>query len=358
MEATTVHRDTLFREVWEEPISKLAIRYKISDVGLAKVCRKLRVPVPPRGYWARIQNGQSITRPKLPMLPPGVSEKATISPVSLRSPELPTAVEKQVAFEADPANRISVDPGRELHPLVRKTQAFLNGKSTPTNTQAPLSVKVGKASQDRAMTLLSTLLYAFEERGFTVEADSGRREGSRVVIHDEPLRFSLEEEMRRVAIRESKKSFSFGPRFELEPTNKLIFRIHDWHAHRYRKNWSDRPGRPLETQLNHLIPALVNLSLVTREIRLEHERKMAAIDEEFRQRELEQSRRGRLQADSRNWQVAVELRSLIAQVSNCATPEEMNAPELTRWLEWANWVATGSDPLRKGLKVFLEQYKF
>ena len=39
-------------------MAKLAKQYGISDVGLAKVCRKLAIPVPGRGYWAKKEAGQ------------------------------------------------------------------------------------------------------------------------------------------------------------------------------------------------------------------------------------------------------------------------------------------------------------
>lgn len=46
-----VHRETLYEEVWETPLSRLAPeKYGVSDVGLRKVCEKLHVPTPPRGY--------------------------------------------------------------------------------------------------------------------------------------------------------------------------------------------------------------------------------------------------------------------------------------------------------------------
>ncbi|MDX6463579.1 MAG: hypothetical protein QOJ51_2281 [Acidobacteriaceae bacterium] len=83
-------------------MSSLAKRYNISDVGLAKVCRKLQVPVPPSGYWARIRNDHSLVKPKLPRLPPGVSETARISPIVLHSRELPEAVKEQQAYEDVP----------------------------------------------------------------------------------------------------------------------------------------------------------------------------------------------------------------------------------------------------------------
>jgi hypothetical protein len=107
-----------------------------------------------------------------------------------------------------------------------------------------------------------------------------------------------------------------------------------------------------------MIPALVDLSLVIREKRLESERRTAEIHEEFRQRDLEQSRRRQMESDSRNWRTSTELRSLIAEVQGSASKEEINSPELARWLSWANWVATGSDPLRGGVRTFLERYKF
>jgi hypothetical protein len=49
----TFSREELYAAVWAEPISRLAARLGLSDVGIAKACRKLAVPRPPRGYWAR-----------------------------------------------------------------------------------------------------------------------------------------------------------------------------------------------------------------------------------------------------------------------------------------------------------------
>ena len=80
MPPITVQREALYEETWAEPMSSLAKRYNISDVALAKVCRKLQVPVPPRGYWARIRNGYKVTKPPLPQLPRGKQTSATVSP--------------------------------------------------------------------------------------------------------------------------------------------------------------------------------------------------------------------------------------------------------------------------------------
>lgn len=50
-----VTRGQLYEEVWSMPLSQLCERYGLSDNGLRKVCRRLSVPVPPRGYWAKVE---------------------------------------------------------------------------------------------------------------------------------------------------------------------------------------------------------------------------------------------------------------------------------------------------------------
>ena len=49
-------------------MAKLAQKYGISDVGLAKVCLKLAIPVPGRGYWAKKDAGQAVEKIPLPTL--------------------------------------------------------------------------------------------------------------------------------------------------------------------------------------------------------------------------------------------------------------------------------------------------
>jgi hypothetical protein len=61
-------RKTLYAQVWAKPVQEMAKSYGISGVALAKTCRKLEIPVPPRGYWAQVRNGQKIKRPPLPEL--------------------------------------------------------------------------------------------------------------------------------------------------------------------------------------------------------------------------------------------------------------------------------------------------
>jgi hypothetical protein len=58
-------REVLYTLVWTRPISRLARDFGISDRGLSKICDRLEVPVPPRGYWARKEAGQAVVQYRL-----------------------------------------------------------------------------------------------------------------------------------------------------------------------------------------------------------------------------------------------------------------------------------------------------
>lgn len=74
----SLDRPALFERVWSIPVDQLAKEWGLSGRGLSKACARLRVPVPPRGYWARVAAGQKVHRPKLPILPPGQAEEIVI----------------------------------------------------------------------------------------------------------------------------------------------------------------------------------------------------------------------------------------------------------------------------------------
>ena len=59
-------REKLYEQVWSQPMRTVAQAYAVSDVWLAKVCRRLKMPVPGRGYWAKKAAGMKVgRRPKL-----------------------------------------------------------------------------------------------------------------------------------------------------------------------------------------------------------------------------------------------------------------------------------------------------
>jgi len=59
-------RDTLYKEVWEKPVSHVAKGYGISGRMMKKLCEKLQVPVPPNGFWSSYRAGMPVEKTPLP----------------------------------------------------------------------------------------------------------------------------------------------------------------------------------------------------------------------------------------------------------------------------------------------------
>jgi len=68
-------RKELYELVWRQPMRTVAASAGISDVALAKHCKKANIPVPNRGYWARKQAGKPTIRISLPPRFPGASDR-------------------------------------------------------------------------------------------------------------------------------------------------------------------------------------------------------------------------------------------------------------------------------------------
>ena len=64
-------RESLHEIVWTAPVTEVAKHLGVSDVGLAKLCRRAAIPTPARGYWARVESGQHVGSAALPPAPAG-----------------------------------------------------------------------------------------------------------------------------------------------------------------------------------------------------------------------------------------------------------------------------------------------
>jgi hypothetical protein len=85
LQVQRLSREELYARVWSEPISKLAMKLGISDVGLAKACRRANVPVPERGYWARLAAGQRMRWTPLPQQEEGMPHRVKFKVRSAQS---------------------------------------------------------------------------------------------------------------------------------------------------------------------------------------------------------------------------------------------------------------------------------
>ena len=62
MTDASVSGEELYEQVWNEPMTKVAIRYNVSSSFLARVCERLNVPRPTRSYWAQLEVGKAPAR--------------------------------------------------------------------------------------------------------------------------------------------------------------------------------------------------------------------------------------------------------------------------------------------------------
>src|SRR5262245_7984258 len=165
-------RKKLYEEVWNNAVTKVAKAYGVSDVALRKVCKKLAVPLPPLGYWAKLAAGKKLPTPPLPAYsgPTQIVSERFVS----RSPEEPEP-EDLIArreFESKPENRIVVSEAlNPPHPLVVATkQAFRQAKRRHQHDKGqpefrPLDISVSDASIPRALRIMDALAKAFDARG-------------------------------------------------------------------------------------------------------------------------------------------------------------------------------------------------
>jgi hypothetical protein len=349
MTTIILNRKTVYREVWERPISKVAKEYGLSDRGLAKICSRLAVPTPPRGYWAKLESGQ---KPRIPALPnvTGKVEEA----VEIRRP----SPKPEVQLIPEPIVIVS-DNLRGMHPLVKATAQDLSGGHVDTHgrlyqwKQQGLDVHVSRAQVKRALRIMNALVRKLEELGFSVGVgENGGREGeSWVLIDGERVQVKLRELSRM--IRDPKPDRYGRRNCTYEPTGRLELSMNEYVDTGSIKRVHDRfPQKPIEDRLGRFIVGLHACAQELRRRRREHE-------ENQRQWEIArraEAERVRLEA-YRGWlreelvrqatahQEARLIREFLAALESergRVGPEE---PDLA-WLAWARSEAEHIDPVK------------
>ena len=402
-EVVTYKRDLLYEEVWAESMLTVAKRYRISSVALAKVCKKLRVPFPGRGYWARVAAGKDVEeRPPLPALRPGDPSELKVPRRHAPLVALRTAIEEKLREEKNPAAAIVV--GKKLsspHPLVETAAGVLGRPRAKVKTGSTLlrgdaanclDVAVSERSLDRALRILDALLKALEARGYPVEvkgpevAESGRRRGgrddddeasrrpvppstTRVLVGEDWIRFGLfeGEELANAKERRIPADLPIWKRLKFEeglpppiyrPTGILTLEIKRDEIVYARRRWKDTRTQRLENCLNDFVRNLLMTAESLRAEREERARRDRHWEEEAdRRRRAEEARQREearvklLRSEVERWSFARSVREYVADprarmdVAKYQMNIEGGIP-FEEWLTWAAAYADRIDPLR------------
>jgi hypothetical protein len=234
---TRYERSKLYDEVWTEPVTLVSKRYGISDVALRKICQKLAVPLPPRGYWARIEAGSQPRRPTLPKHS-GRTEIVRHRYVSEHPAEPdPDHLVARREFEASPENRIIVQETLEREfPVV---SAMTKGSRT---------ISVSQGCLPRVRRILDALARALEVRHMPLRVDRTGEKGAYVTIQEQVLFIRLVEKTvrteRDLTVKEQRERKEFGytyvpNRYTYTPTGGAD----TWSCQRHRQPAKDNIRR-------------------------------------------------------------------------------------------------------------------
>ncbi|MGH7466484.1 MAG: hypothetical protein ACRENP_00710 [Longimicrobiales bacterium] len=387
MPDVSLTREELYEQVWSKPMRTLAARYGLSDVGLAKTCRRMRIPVPGRGYWAKRQHEKSVRRIPLPKLPASVGTALREFTIRERTDtpdpeEVATGpIAEQRRFEALEENRIRVaDSLSDPHPLVATTiKALRKAKPNYEGYLVPgangLNVQLTLDGADRAMCILDALLKALDARGFTTTVRPAQREGgdTRTVVrvHGEDVEIAISKRVDVVEVPDPKPATkqrraslaldswrrtsappSTTTRRELRSSGKYTLRI----DHSYlgiRSSWSDGKRQQVAECLNAFAIALVVAAEKLKEQRLEREareREWKAAEErrleQQRRREEEEARIRALNDVLSAWRDARDIRQYVSEARAALERAGGGVPseDIQVWLAWAEEYAARVDP--------------
>ncbi len=363
-----LRRDALYEQVWTTPISRLAQTYGLSDNGLRKICRKLHVPTPGRGYWAKRQHGRDVVPTPLPERPEDAPDTHVIH---LR----PVASEDK-ARDEPPAAKVAHAPVlkvppitvpsrlRAPHPLVARTrEAFKEAVTDQYGRRCPaegLHVMVGPDQVRRALRILNALLKGAERLGFDIGTTPGRRRAqSYFAIEDERVYFRMTERLRREEHTADPAEPSWAQRkWDYFLTGRLRIELVGAHGPG-RKRWSDGTRQRLEDQLASVLEGAYAAAQGAKRWREEIERRERAWEAERRRKQeaaerqaAEAARRRALEAQAHRWTQSQALSAYLDAVkrqADAATlpPDAQKAYEA--WMAWARKHARRLDPLSDGL---------
>ncbi len=362
-----VSRADLYERVWSTPMRKLAVEFGISDVGLAKICRKNGIPLPGLGYWRLVETGRETKRVPLPAIATGQSETITITPHEPKPYDLPKRVDLGVV------PTVEVRDDREItHPLAVRTKRLFepaskdtNGHMDPWKPKAP-HIRVSADALPRALRILDALFVAMEQQGHSLKWDKAPDATLAIGVDGEEISFCLIEAFSQKPHAPTPKEladlkkyhYSYGPKWDYLPTGELRITIENlpYELRHIRKSWSDGKMRRVEKCLGDMLALLPHLAKSLRLVREEDERERLRREEEAKRAEEERRRREEYERKAKvaaeflkEWNASRGFRELAAALTEStqnAALEDAQKQEMLGIAEWIARHAENLDPLK------------
>lgn len=351
-------REELHRLVWSKPLLRLAKEYGLSDVGLAKVCRRHDIPLPKVGHWSKIAAGHHVPVPSL-----GGDGQAVVefqgSP-SLKNTPLDPSHKARLAeaLAKRPIEAAAADVA-QLAPWTRKTAQALgrkpDGQGWLYGRENTFSVRISQGTRERAIRILHCLETALGAAGMQWETS----EKHRCVVGKllgQTVRFALSENFHRTEHVTKHPRFDWNERtYAYHFTGDLTIRIDGWYEG--RKSWSDGKTQRLEEKLPQVVEGMFAAAEAMKrraDEQAEWKRRFEEEQELRRQQEIA-TRKEKEFLDSAleeaaAWQQADLLRRYVGHLREIVKERGL---ELTaygqEWLDRIEQAAARRDPTRKRL---------
>lgn len=377
-------RETLYEEVWADPVLVVAKRYGVSDKAIAKTCQKMHIPVPGRGYWSKVQSGQTLEREPLPPFDtcpvvrrmsrqPRASEAPKKTMEERLVPEAFVLEDELIQKEALPemkiiyrpdvklTNRYVLNTERKLNDSLRKKPGhFERGRCISSDDEA-FQVSVGPDNIRRALSILQILCDALEARGYPIgpkpkdpkekqEAQYGYHVREPIPIYtkvlDTYIIFRITERSFKREIAPEHRTSSYMT-YEYVPTGKLCFEILNFPYGSYaRHTWQDGKNLKVEDQIHEFIINMIHIATMEKENAAQDEirHKQWLIDEEKRRRRelLEQMDKARIKTlieETERLINIIQIRDYIAVITEEGKRrlgESYPDSDFAKWVQWAD----------------------
>lgn len=365
--AKILSREELHAMIWSRPVSIVAGELQISDVGLAKICKRLGVPRPERGYWQKIAAGMRPEIVPLPKLYGGAATTAEITPNDVAYFSLgPLAEEPAALIKAESLPEMHIEVPTALcnpHPLVVATSIYLSkisggkhsGMRFPVSEKAsssPLDVRVSTGSRIRAMRILNALIRALESRGWQVKVKDGSTFAT--ILGEDVQFFIWERDDRHDYVptqKEQERPWSYNKYF-YSPSGEITITLDVPWAD--RKNWKDLKSTKIEERLNEVVAGMISAADLLHCRRLEESKAehlrlemMRLRQEQARLQQLEMSRRQELDSMVESWEKSKKLSQFVDECRRVLAEGATGGVDLD-WLRWARSYGDSLNPFING----------
>jgi len=368
-----LNRAELYKMVWQKPMIHLAEEFGISGNGLAKICDRLDVPYPPRGYWAKKEAGKPVITVKLPPRKEGIPETVDIQPSlskpALREP-LPEATVEQAGIMVVSENIDNVHPRvqawinehnklqkeREQESKRRRHESWWRPRLLPDLTERDLY----------RFRVTSAIFRAVEKSGGKI-ASSPLTGKITFVIDGHEVECSIVEKMQRSLKQHNEQgrwtAYPDHHQSGLESSGYLRVAITTYLNGR-QPQWVENDKTKMEKWLPEIVGTIMSAGPILERAKLEredaqrrYEQEQARIYELRRQKELDDKRWKRFNELAANWEERANLQVFIAEIeARLAAEGDVMISErlLSEWITWAKSRADSLDPFRAGVRGIFE----